>query len=513
MPTNPLNRVIQRLRADVRPNADGLTDEELLARFSRSGDEDAIDALVRRHALMVWGVCRRLLNHHDAEDAFQATFLVLVRKAAGVPRRAVANWLYGVARQTAVRLRATATKQGRRETQVVNMPEPSMPEVNDADLQKVVDEELRGLPNHYRGVVLLCDLEGRTRKEVARQLGIPEGSVASRLARARAMLAKRLTRRGIMFSGGAVAAMFSAGSASASVPPALVAFTIKAASLLAAGQAAGVVSAKVAALTEGVLKAMMISKLKITMGVLVAALAVTTLGYGMIWGGQPSEGGDKKDRPDPTPTKVVAQVEKPAENEAQEKKEAEEPFEQLRAEVIAVLGKFDSDPKNKAAAEQQLRNALATIVDKYSEKLRPDMGSKKLVSADKTFVLVIAANGRNGKGGEVSEADDAVATLVVAVGGDGSPAGVGQTASGGGLARAKAPNGVALALGGRGGAGIGRMGGGGGGGSDAKGSIGSIGLGGNGGPSGNGQEGGAGGCKIENADAIIKAVKALQKKQ
>src|SRR5262249_39792962 len=275
MPTSPLSVVIQHLRADLRPDGDGMTDGELLARFLESRDEDALAALVRRHASMVWGVCRRLLNHHDAEDAFQATFLVLVRKAADVPGHAVANWLYGVARQTAVRLRATAAKQGRRETQVVNMPEPAVPEVRDADLQAVVDEELSRLPDHYRGVVVLYDLEGMTRGEAARQVGIPEGSVASRLARARVMLAKRLTKRGVVISGSV--AVLSAGSASASAPPALVASTIKAASLLAAGQAAGVVTAKVAALTDGVVKAMFVTKIK-------SVLAVV-LGVGVALGG------------------------------------------------------------------------------------------------------------------------------------------------------------------------------------------------------------------------------------
>lgn len=279
MPTSPLSVVLQHLRADLRPDGGGMTDGELLARFVRSRDEDALAALVRRHASMVWGVCRRLLHHHDAEDAFQATFLGLVRKAADVPGQVVANWLYGVARQTAVRLRATAAKQGRRERQVVNMPEPTVPEVRDADLQRVVDEELSRLPDHYRGVVVLCDLEDMTRKEAARQLGIPEGSVASRLARARALLAKRLTRRGIVFSGGSVAAVLSAGLASASAPPALVASTIKAASLLAAGQAAGVVSAKVAALTEGVMKAMFVTKIK-TVLVVVLVIGLTLGGIG-----------------------------------------------------------------------------------------------------------------------------------------------------------------------------------------------------------------------------------------
>jgi RNA polymerase sigma-70 factor (ECF subfamily) len=138
MPTSSLSVVIQHLLADLRPDEGGLTDGELLARFLGSRDEDALAALVRRHAKMVWGVCRRLLNHHDSQDAFQATFLVLVRKSAGVPRKAVANWLYGVARQTAVRLRATAAKRGRRETQLANMPEPTVPEVRDADLLAVL---------------------------------------------------------------------------------------------------------------------------------------------------------------------------------------------------------------------------------------------------------------------------------------------------------------------------------------------------------------------------------------
>ena len=283
MPTSPLSVVIQRLRADFGPDGGGMTDGELLTRFVSSREDGALAALVRRHAPMVWGVCCRLLNnYHDSEDAFQATFLVLVRKAADVPRQAVAIWLYGVARQTAVRVRATAAKRGRREKQVVNMPEPTVVEVRNADLQAVLDEELSHLPDHYQGVIVLCDLEGMTRKEAARQLAIPEGSVASRLARARVMLAKRLTQRGVVFSGGSVAAVLSAGSASASAPPALVASTIKAASLLAAGRAAGVISAKVAALTEGVVKAMFVTKIKSVLAVvLVVALALGGIGVGV----------------------------------------------------------------------------------------------------------------------------------------------------------------------------------------------------------------------------------------
>jgi RNA polymerase sigma factor (sigma-70 family) len=283
MPTSPLRAAIQHLRADLSPEGDGMTDGELLARFVRSRDQDALAAMVRRHASMIWGVCRRHLNHHDAEDAFQATFLVLVRKAADVPRQAVANWLYGVARQIAVRLRAMAAKLGRRETQAVNMPEPTVPEVRDADLQRVVDEEVSRLPDHYRGVIVLCDLEGMTRKEAAQQLGISEGSVASRLARARLMLAKRLTQRGMVFSIASVAVVLSAAA-----PPALVASTIRVASLMAAGQAAGGVSAKVAALTEGMVKAMYVTKIKSVLTVVLVLVALAG-GAGLIYEAQAGE--------------------------------------------------------------------------------------------------------------------------------------------------------------------------------------------------------------------------------
>jgi RNA polymerase sigma-70 factor (ECF subfamily) len=114
MPTSPFSVVIQHLIAEVAPDGGGMTDGELLAHFLSSRDDAALAALVRRHAPMVWGVCGRLLNPHDAEDAFQATFLVLVCKAADVPRQAVANWLYCVARQTAVRLRRRRSRGGAR---------------------------------------------------------------------------------------------------------------------------------------------------------------------------------------------------------------------------------------------------------------------------------------------------------------------------------------------------------------------------------------------------------------
>jgi RNA polymerase sigma factor (sigma-70 family) len=355
MVTSPLSMVIHQLLADVGPDASSRTDGELLAHFLHNRDADALAALVRRHAPMVWGVCCRLLrDHHDAEDTFQAAFLVLVRRAADVPRQAVANWLYGVARQTAVRLRATTAKRHRRERQVVNMPEPTVPDVRDAEWLAVLDEELGRLPDHYRGVLVLCDLEGLTRKEAARQLGIPEGSVASRLARARSMLAKRLTRRGVMFSGGSVSAGLSAGSASAFAPPALVASTIKAARLFAAGKAATttMISARVAALAEGVVRAMFLAKLKSVTCTVALTVLVGLGGVALVPGSghlpaavaATAPQGERDAQSDAEAPKLVRQLGSPS---FAKRQAAEQALANLgaRAAVSVRAGMGDTDPE------------------------------------------------------------------------------------------------------------------------------------------------------------------------
>jgi RNA polymerase sigma factor (sigma-70 family) len=284
MATNLTSKVIQHLRkAVLLQDGGGMTDGQLLGRFIEHRDEAAFAALVKRHGPMVWGVCRRLLPHHDAEDAFQATFVVLVRKAACImPKEMLANWLYGVAHQTALHSRRTTARRRTRERQVTPMPESAVAEQNLwHDLQPLLDQQLARLPDKYRVAIVLCDLEAKTRKEAARQLGCPEGTLAARLARGRIMLAKGLTRHGLAVSGGAVAAMLSQSAAAASLPPTVVSSTVQAGLLVAAGQAAavGLISVKVAALTEGVLKAMLLTKLK-NMIVLVGALSALVLGLG-----------------------------------------------------------------------------------------------------------------------------------------------------------------------------------------------------------------------------------------
>lgn len=269
MATGQFSKVIQHLRqaAGVQEMAE-MTDGQLLECFLSQRDDATFETIVRRHGPMVMGVCRRVLrNYHDAEDAFQATFLVLARKAASiVPRGMVANWLYGVAFQTAVKARAMTNKRQAREPQGVEMPEPEAVQQSQdlmRDLQPLLDEELSRLPEKYRVPIVLCDLEDKTRKQAAAQLGWPEGTLSGRLARARKMLANRLARRGLVLSGGMIATVLSQNAASAFVPAPLVLSTVQAASQFAAGQAAtGVLSAQVVALTEGVLKAMMLTKFK-----------------------------------------------------------------------------------------------------------------------------------------------------------------------------------------------------------------------------------------------------------
>jgi RNA polymerase sigma factor (sigma-70 family) len=248
-----------------------MTDAELLERFldhGRRGEaaEAAFAALVERHGPMVLAVCRRILrDEHDAEDAFQATFLVLVRKARTIARREVLGpWLYGVARHSAQQARARSARRRvqEREVVVMRLVEPTQ-DVPAPDLRSIIDEELGALPERYRAPLVLCELEGRSRKEAAALLGTPEGTISSRLARARQRLRDRLARRGLALPAAALAAALSREAAAAVLPAALEEMTVRAAMRFAAhSAAAGAVSVPVAALTEGVLKAMLLTKLK-----------------------------------------------------------------------------------------------------------------------------------------------------------------------------------------------------------------------------------------------------------
>jgi RNA polymerase sigma factor (sigma-70 family) len=279
-----MRTVIRQLRQSVLlQDGQDCTDGQLLEAFLTRKDEGAVAVLVRRHAGMVWGVCRRILrNHHDAEDAFQATFLVFARKAASVvPRDMIGNWLHGVAYQTALKARANAAKLKTREKQLIDVPGRPATEADSSwqDTERLLDQELNQLPKNYRAVVVLCDLEGKTRKEASKHLGWPEGTVAGRLARARAILAKQLTKRGVVLSSVSVAALLATNLASACAPPSVLATTIQAVALVAAGQTVpvGVLSTNVLTLTERVLNAMYVAKFKAAS----AVVLLLVLGFGL----------------------------------------------------------------------------------------------------------------------------------------------------------------------------------------------------------------------------------------
>src|SRR5262249_44362730 len=186
---------------------DEASDAQLLEHFVRRRDEAAFAAILRRHGPMVLSVCRRVLGHDaDAEDAFQATFLVLVRQASSVIRRnSLASWLYGVAHNTALKAKAMNSKRRIKEREAARLRSEPVAAGPDG-LEALLDGELSRLPEHYRQAVVLCDLEGRTVGDAARQLGCPQGTVASRLARGRALLARRLARLGVGLSGAALTA-------------------------------------------------------------------------------------------------------------------------------------------------------------------------------------------------------------------------------------------------------------------------------------------------------------------
>jgi RNA polymerase sigma factor (sigma-70 family) len=244
-----------------------------LDRFVRQRDEAAFAVLMDRHGPMVMGVCRRVLRDaHAVEDVFQATFLVLIRKAASLRRpHLLGNWLYGVAYRIALQARAAAARQPALGRQVEEMPAAEVVDEKVWDeLRPILDAEIDRLPDKYRAPVVLCHLEGKTYAEAARALGWAEGTVSGRLARARETLRKRLSHRGVSLSAAAVAAVLCQKGAAA-VPPALAQTTLRGVLLAASGKAAaaGMISAQAITLSQTALRMTLAFKLKLLAAVVV----------------------------------------------------------------------------------------------------------------------------------------------------------------------------------------------------------------------------------------------------
>jgi RNA polymerase sigma factor (sigma-70 family) len=257
-PTSILNHL---RRACALPVAPGIGDAELLDRFVRRRDEAAFELLVWRHERMVWGLCRRLLRDRgDAEDAFQAAFFVLARKAGSIGRReSVACWLYRVTSRCALKLRASSNRRPPTGDVEPAAAEPGLSDAERRDLWRVLDEEIRRLPAKYQAAVVLCYLEGKTYQEAAEQLGCPVGTLSARLTAAREQLRKRLTARGVTLAGAGVVAVLCEQAAQAGTAGALVEKAVPA----VRGGPAALAAGKAFALAEEVAKTLSsLSKLR-----------------------------------------------------------------------------------------------------------------------------------------------------------------------------------------------------------------------------------------------------------
>jgi RNA polymerase sigma factor (sigma-70 family) len=267
-----LTQAMQHIRRMLgMPAGTDLNDRQLLEQFATSKDEAAFTALVQRYGPQVLGVCRRILgNDHDADDAFQATFLVLAAKAGSVGwHESIGSWLYNVAYHIAAKSRRGATRRRQHELRAATMaPKDTASSLDGEGLRAIVDDELQRLPEKYRLPLLLCYLQSQTRDEAARQLGWSEIEVKGRLQRGRDLLRDRLLRRGVATTAALLPATLSQG-AIAAIPTALLTTTVQAA-------VGGAVAAPVAALVKGALQTMFWSKMK--------TRALLTLGAAMVLG-------------------------------------------------------------------------------------------------------------------------------------------------------------------------------------------------------------------------------------
>lgn len=260
-----LTNLVKRIRhlADSAGSSPA-SDSQLLRLYAESGDGSAFATLVQRHGPLVFGVCNRVLgNSHDAEDAFQAVFVVLARKAgAGSWDQSVGPWLHEVAHRIALKARARGFRREQHERRAANMrPTRTTAEPTWREVRGVLDDELGRLPAKYKAPLLLCYLEGKSNEEAAGQLGWPAGTVKSRLSRGRDLLRSRLTRRGLTLSA-ELLVLLLAQNASAAVPEPLIDGIVKAALQIAAGQAYDGLTGLAAALVQGEIRVMWLAKLR-----------------------------------------------------------------------------------------------------------------------------------------------------------------------------------------------------------------------------------------------------------
>jgi RNA polymerase sigma factor (sigma-70 family) len=353
-----LAQLLQLLRRRAAPKSDLVPDGELLGRYLTTRDEAAFELLVRRHGPMVLGVAQRVLrNSHAAEDAFQAVFLTLARKAKSLRRHdSLASWLYRVAFRIAVRAKANKFQQ--RQIRGAEAPEPiattdATPEW--VELRHVLDEEISQLPDRFRSAIVLCYFSGKTTEEAAQLLGCPRGTVLSRLAAGRERLREGLTRRGYAVSVATLTAGLASESTAVGGSAALVALAMN-----VIGPTATVAPA-VASLSYGVLHAMFMTKMKVAAGLL---LMVGGLGFGI------SQLGAGDDDPKAKPNRPVAK--KPTDDpEAKQRADAER--REIEAAIMASEEKMYALLKSASQQRVKLKSRILELEDQI-EELRQAMG-------------------------------------------------------------------------------------------------------------------------------------------
>lgn len=385
--------MLTQLKISLAPEVPAsVTDAELVDRFVRENDHEAFTEIVRRHGSMVFGVCRRALVHHqDAEDAFQAVFLVLAQKGHTVRSTVhLSSWLYTVACRIANKARSVLSARKAREAALDDHGyATSDPSPESVEWHKLLDEEVERLPEKYRLPVLFSELLGLTRSETARQLGCPEGTVAGRLHRAKQLLADRLRARGVAFSLPILASWFASGSARATVPVRLLASTVRLVTISALGATgASVIPSSVSCLSQGVISTMSTSLTKLTAGICMVVLSVGTLYLGSSFAQSqpaqksPATGGNpgvSNPLPEPIHPRIVLQ--KPVQeelrlspNQVQQLQQAWEAGKKNAADAVKeqdrVKGEIAELEKRLSALQEKEQSLSRTIEKSQEDSLR-----------------------------------------------------------------------------------------------------------------------------------------------
>jgi RNA polymerase sigma factor (sigma-70 family) len=387
MGPSSLASFIGQLRRLVEPRAGGLDDAELLQRFAANRDEAAFEVLLWRYGPLVLGVCRRMLHREqDVEDAFQATFLTLIRKAGSIARReALGSWLHQVAYRIGLRARTHAERCGIPDQPRVEIAVARTEREANGEWREVLDREVQRLPRRYRGPFILCYLEGKTQAEAARMLACPPGTVASRLAWARDRLRVRLMARGLTLTAALAGLIVPAETEAASLTV-LIGTALRMARISTAGTLAGpgAIPGHVADWSKGVVRAMFLSKVQI-MATLILAALFAGAGGGVLWQRVQANSADTALTDEPAPQAAAqsqqkSKVSRPVDPKATAAKAAEElqnelanaeaEFQQLEAKWDASIADFRRHLWEEERQNRQKKVRLTFEAKRISRELQ-----------------------------------------------------------------------------------------------------------------------------------------------